>query len=83
MTEPLHETPRDDDSEHLDTRADHMVETPESLRDDDPEVPPMDRGAEATDRPLAAESFGTTPAEAQQGAPLDDRLAEEVPEEDR
>ncbi len=66
-------------SEH-DTESDHMVETPESLRDDDPEVMPMDRGSDASDRPLGAEKFGTTHAEAEEGASLDDRLAEEVPE---
>jgi hypothetical protein len=73
MTEPLHE------SDH-DTDADQMVETPQSLRDADPEVPPMDRGMEASDRPLAAERFGTTNAEAEQGEPLDERIAEEVPD---
>ena len=64
-----------------DTETDQMVETTESLRNDDPEVPPMDRGSEATDRPLGAEKFGTTPAEAAQGESLDDRLAQEVPDE--
>ncbi len=63
-----------------DVDADHLVETPESLRDDDPEAPPMDRGSEASDRPLGAEKFGTTHAEAEQGESLDQRLAEEVPE---
>ena len=63
-----------------DTETDQMVETTESLRNDDPEVPPMDRGSEATDRPFGAEKFGTTPAEAGQGESLDDRLAEEVPD---
>lgn len=66
-------------SEH-DTESDHMVETPETLRDDDPEVMPMDRGNSVTDRPLGSENFGTTHSEAQQGAPLDARLAEEMPE---
>jgi hypothetical protein len=75
MTEPLY------DPDH-DTEADSMVETPESLRDGDPESPPLDRGLEATDRPLAAESFGTTNAEAEQGESLDDRLAQEVPDTD-
>jgi hypothetical protein len=73
MTELSHEPDHD-------TEFDHMVETPESLRDSDPETPPLDRGLEATDRPLAAESFGTTSAEAAQGEPLDRRLAAEVPE---
>jgi len=66
-------------SEH-DTESDHMVETPESLRDDDAETPPEDRGNDASDRPLGAEKFGTTHTEAEQGESLDDRLAEEVPE---
>lgn len=63
-----------------DLDSDRMVETTESLRDDDPEVMPMDRGIEATDRPLGAEKFGTTHAEAVQGESLDDRLAQEVPD---
>ena len=65
-----------------DTEFDHLVETPESLRDSDPEAPPMDRGIEASDRPLGAEKFGTTHAEAEQGESLDARLAEEVPDGD-
>ena len=63
-----------------DVDADHMVETPETLQDADPEAPPMDRGTEASDRPLAAEKHGTTHAEAAQGQTLDDRLAEEEPD---
>ena len=75
MTEPFGTPPSD--LEH-----DHLVETPESLRDDDPEVMPMDRGLEAGDRPAAAERFGTTPAEEREGQDLDHRLAEEEPEID-
>jgi hypothetical protein len=63
-----------------DVNADHLVETPETLRDSDPEAPPMDRGSEATDRPLGAEKHGTTHEEAAAGESLDDRLAEEVPD---
>ena len=63
-----------------DTDADRLVETPETLRDGDPETPPMDRGVEASDRPLGAEKHGTTHAEAAEGESLDDRLAEEVPD---
>lgn len=59
---------------------DHLVETPESLRDDDPEAMPMDRGSEATDRPLGAEKFGTTHAEEVQGDTLDGRLRQERPD---
>lgn len=77
MSEPTSETTGL--SEH-DIESDHMVETPESLRDDDPEVMPMDRGNEASDRPLGSEKFGTTHSEAEQGASLDSRLAEEMPE---
>ncbi len=73
MSEPFPEDDRDVD-------ADHLVETPESLRDDDPEAPALDRGIEPTDRPLGAEKFGTTQAEAEQGESLDQRLAEEVPD---
>ena len=71
MSEPF---PADD----RDVDADHLVETPESLRDDDPEAPALDRGIEPTDRPLGAEKFGTTQAEAEQGESLDKRQAEEV-----
>jgi len=63
-----------------DVDADHLVETPETLRDSDPEAPPMDRGIEASDRPLGAEKHGTTHQEAAEGEPLDERLAEEVPD---
>ena len=65
-----------------DTDGDRLVETPDSLRDEDPETPGGDRGAGAEDRPLGAEKFGTTHAEAEQGESLDQRLAEEVPDGD-
>ena len=65
-----------------DTDGERMVETPDSLRDEDPETPGGDRGAGAEDRPLGAEKFGTTHAEAEQGESLDQRLAEEVPDGD-
>jgi hypothetical protein len=74
MTEREHDPDRD-------VAAEHMVETPASLRDDDPEAPPMDRGADPADRPLGADKHGTTVLEQQQGESLDERLAEEVPED--
>jgi hypothetical protein len=37
---------------------------------------------DAPDRPQAAEDTGTTAAEQREGAPLDERLAEEAPEEE-
>ena len=40
-----------------DTDADHLVETPDSLRDSDPESPPMDRGSElVSTRPSLSKS---------------------------
>jgi hypothetical protein len=65
-----------------DTDGERMVETPDSLRDEDPETPGGDRGAGAEDRPLGAEKFGTTHEEAELGESLDQRLAEEVPDGD-
>lgn len=59
---------------------DHLVETTQTLRDDDSEAPRDDRGSGAEDHPLGAEKFGTTHAEAEQGESLDQKLAEEEPE---
>jgi len=60
--------------------SDHMVETPATLRDSDPEAPPLDGGINASDPYLAVEDFGTTAAEARQGESLDQRLTEEEPD---
>ncbi|WP_247597507.1 hypothetical protein [Streptomyces sp. RKND-216] len=49
--------------------------TPEAQRAEDPQQMPV-----PGERPVAAESFGTTPAEQLEGEPLDDRLAEEEPD---
>ncbi len=73
MTEPFGEPSHD-------TEADHLVETPESLRDFDPEAPSLDRGIEESDDYLAADRFGTTAAEEREGESLDQRLAEEEPD---
>lgn len=73
MTEPFGVPERDIDH-------DHMVETPESLRDGDPEALPMDRGLEAGEGPLAADRFGTTHAEESEGESLDIRIGQEVPD---
>jgi hypothetical protein len=69
----------EDTQDELDADGDHLVETPETLRDDDLESA-FDRGSGASDRPFGAEKFGTTHAEAEEGESLDQRLAEEVPE---
>jgi hypothetical protein len=63
-----------------DRHSDHLVETPESLRDDDPEAMPLDRGREPGEGPAAADSFGTTAAEEAAGEDLDHRLAQEEPD---
>jgi len=60
--------------------SDHLVETPESLRDSDPESPPLDRGIEETDTYLAADRYGVTAEEQRHGEPLDLRLSEEEPD---
>jgi len=63
-----------------DRHSDHLVETPESLRDDDPEAMPLDRGVEPGEGPAAADSFGTTAQEQAAGEDLDHRLAQEEPD---
>jgi hypothetical protein len=75
MTEPFGRPTHDLDD-------DRMVETTETLRDDDPEVMPMDRGREEGEGPVAADRFGTTHAEEAAGESLDARLAEEEPDVD-
>jgi hypothetical protein len=76
MTEPFGGPERD-------RHTDHLVETPESLRDDDPEAMPLDRGREPGEGPVAADSFGTTSAEEATGEDLDHRLAQEEPDTGR
>ncbi|MCF6525364.1 hypothetical protein [Streptomyces sp. JJ36] len=49
--------------------------TPEAQRAEDPQQMPV-----PGERPVAAEDFGTTFAEQVEGAPLDERLAEEEPD---
>ena len=73
MTEPFSGPERD-------RHSDHLVETPESLRDDDPEAMPLDRGREPGEGPAAADSFGTTSAEEAAGEDLDHRLTQEEPD---
>jgi hypothetical protein len=68
----------EDNQDEVDAEGGHLVETPETLRDDDQET--SDRGSGAADRPFGAEKFGTTHAEAEDGESLDQKLAEERPE---
>jgi len=58
----------------------HLVETPETLRDSNPENPELDLGTEDDDTYLAADRHGVTAEEQRQGEPLDLRLAEEEPD---
>lgn len=60
--------------------TDHLVETPETLRDSDPESLPVDRDDDAGRHRLAAEGFGTTNEEEEAGESLDQRLAQEQPD---
>ncbi len=74
MTEPIY-----DPKQIID--PDHIVETPESLRDADPDMPPfIDLGIEETDHYLGADKWGVTAAEEALGEPLDLRLSEEEPD---
>jgi hypothetical protein len=60
--------------------SDHLVETPESLRDSDPEALPVDRDEDAGEHRLYAEGYGTTNEEEELGESLDQRLAQEEPD---
>lgn len=73
MTEPVEPPDHDLDS-------DHLVETPETLRDVDEEGMPLDRGREPGEGPAAADRYGTTHAEEEQGEDLDHRLVQEEPD---
>ncbi|MGB9377169.1 MAG: hypothetical protein WCB04_06610 [Mycobacteriales bacterium] len=61
----------------------HLVETPETLRDSNPENPDLDLGADENDRYAASDRFGVTAEEQQLGETLEMRLAEEEPEPDQ
>lgn len=58
----------------------HLVETPETLRDSNPENPELDLGTEDGDTYLASDRYGVTAEEQRLGEPLDQRLAEEEPD---
>jgi hypothetical protein len=68
--DPLEEA---DPHTSLDTFTDEMTPEPGS----DPETPPMDRGQEASDTPLASLGHGTTALEERTGDDLGSRLDEE------
>ena len=73
MSDPYPDRPGGDD-------GDHLVETPESLRDSDPEALPVDRDEDAGQHRLAAEGYGTTEDEEERGESLDQRLDQEIPD---
>jgi hypothetical protein len=62
-----------------DVEDDGVLDGTDTLEDD---VDPLDTGVAAADRWAGANRFGTTPAEARQGEPLDRRLAQEEPDVD-
>lgn len=72
MTEPSDEADRFYDE--------HLVETPETLRDDNPENPELDLGTDEHDRYAAADRYGVTAEEQRHGEPLELRLSEEEPD---
>lgn len=59
---------------------DHLVETPDSLRDSNPENPALDLGQDPNDSYLASDKWGVTAEEERLGEPLDLRLSEEEPD---
>ncbi|MEV6642944.1 hypothetical protein [Amycolatopsis sp. NPDC051371] len=52
----------------------------EALDEDELRVDPLEEGIEPPERWSAADRFGTTPREMREGEPMDQRLAEEVPD---
>ncbi len=52
----------------------------EALDEDDLRVDPLEEGVEPPEHWSAANRFGTTPREIREGEPMDQRLAEEVPD---
>lgn len=73
MSDPYPDRTEGDDT-------DHLVETPETLRDSDPEALPVDRDEDAGRHRLAAERYGTTNEEEEAGESLDQRLDQEEPD---
>ncbi|MEV4144233.1 hypothetical protein AB0J40_11225 [Amycolatopsis sp. NPDC049691] len=52
----------------------------EALDEDELRVDPLEEGVEPPEHWSAANRFGTTPREIREGEPMDQRLAEEVPD---
>ena len=52
----------------------------EALDEDELRVDPLEEGVEPPEHWSAANRFGTTPREVREGEPMDQRLAEEVPD---
>jgi hypothetical protein len=52
----------------------------EALDEDELRVDPLEEGIEPPEHWSAADRFGTTPREAREGEPMEQRLAEEVPD---
>jgi hypothetical protein len=56
------------------------LEPSEALDEDELRVDPLEEGIEPPEHWSAADRFGTTPRETREGEPMDQRLAEEVPD---
>ncbi|WIY02572.1 hypothetical protein QRX60_01475 [Amycolatopsis mongoliensis] len=52
----------------------------EALDEDELRVDPLEEGIDPPEHWSAADRFGTTPREVREGEPMDQRLAEEVPD---
>jgi hypothetical protein len=59
-----------------------VLQPSETLESDDLAQDPLDTGISPPERHPASERFGVTEAEARQGETLDQRLAQEVPDQD-
>lgn len=59
-----------------------VLQPSETLESDDLAQDPLDTGISPPERHPASERFGVTEAEARQGESLDQRLAQEVPDQD-
>ena len=80
MTEPTEDSDQSDSDQFYEDR---LVETPDSLRNSNPENPSLDLGTEDGDTYLASTKWGVTAEEERLGEPLDLRLSEEEPDVDQ
>lgn len=82
MTQPSDNEPNGNNEGSDEDRfyEDNLVETPDSLRNANPENPELDLGQDPKDSYLASDRWGVTAEEERLGEPLDLRLSEEEPD---